>query len=64
MTVNTVLPGYVATERLEQLADAAAKRTGATKESIFESYSTGTPVGRVGTLSILDFSAARHCVPI
>jgi 3-oxoacyl-[acyl-carrier protein] reductase len=49
VTVNTVLPGYVATERLEQLADANAKRTGASKESIFESYKTGTPVGRVGT---------------
>jgi len=48
VTVNTVLPGYVATERLEQLADATAKRTGATRESIFESYKTGTPVGRVG----------------
>ncbi len=49
VTVNTVLPGYVATERLEQLADASAKRTGASKESIFDSYKTGTPVGRVGT---------------
>jgi 3-oxoacyl-[acyl-carrier protein] reductase len=49
VTVNTVLPGYVATERLDQLADANAKRTGASKESIFESYKTGTPVGRVGT---------------
>lgn len=48
VTVNTVLPGYVATERLEQLAEATAKRTGATRESIFESYSNGTPVGRVG----------------
>ena len=49
VTVNTVLPGYVATERLIQLADAAAARTGATRESVLESYRTGTPVGRVGT---------------
>lgn len=48
VTVNTVMPGYVATERLEQLADAAAKRTGASRESIFETYRAGTPVGRVG----------------
>jgi 3-oxoacyl-[acyl-carrier protein] reductase len=48
VTVNTVLPGYVATERLEELAAATTKRTGATRESIFESYRTGTPVGRVG----------------
>jgi 3-oxoacyl-[acyl-carrier protein] reductase len=48
VTVNTVMPGYVATERLEQLADAAAQRTGASRESIFESYREGTPVGRVG----------------
>ena len=49
VTVNTVLPGYVATERLEDLAAATANRTGATRASIFESYKTGTPVGRVGT---------------
>jgi 3-oxoacyl-[acyl-carrier protein] reductase len=48
VTVNTVLPGYVATERLEELAAATTKRTGATRESILESYKTGTPVGRVG----------------
>jgi 3-oxoacyl-[acyl-carrier protein] reductase len=48
VTVNTVLPGYVATERLEELAAATTKRTGATKESILESYKAGTPVGRVG----------------
>ena len=48
VTVNTVLPGYVATERLEELAAAATKRTGATRESILESYKAGTPVGRVG----------------
>jgi 3-oxoacyl-[acyl-carrier protein] reductase len=49
VTVNTVLPGYVATERLEQLAEATAKRTGASRESITDSYKEGTPVGRVGT---------------
>ncbi len=48
VTVNTVLPGYVGTERLEELAAATGKRTGATRDSIFESYKTGTPVGRVG----------------
>ena len=48
VTVNTVLPGYVATERLEQLAEATAKRTGASRESIEDSYKEGTPVGRVG----------------
>ncbi len=49
VTVNTVLPGYVATERLDQLAAAAATRTGNSKESIVDSYKNGTPVGRVGT---------------
>jgi 3-oxoacyl-[acyl-carrier protein] reductase len=48
VTVNTVLPGYVATERLEELAAASTKRTGATRESIMDSYKNGTPVGRVG----------------
>lgn len=49
VTVNTVLPGYVGTERLDQLAAAASERTGATRDSIYETYKTGTPVGRVGT---------------
>jgi 3-oxoacyl-[acyl-carrier protein] reductase len=49
VTVNTVLPGYVGTERLVELADATTKRTGATRESILESYKSGTPVGRIGT---------------
>ena len=48
VTVNTVLPGYVATERLEELATATSKRTGASRESIVDSYKAGTPVGRVG----------------
>jgi 3-oxoacyl-[acyl-carrier protein] reductase len=49
VTVNTVLPGYVGTERLEQLAAATSQRTGATRDSVYETYKTGTPVGRVGT---------------
>ncbi len=49
VTVNTVLPGYVGTERLVELADATTKRTGATRESILDSYKSGTPVGRIGT---------------
>jgi 3-oxoacyl-[acyl-carrier protein] reductase len=48
ITANTVLPGYVGTERLEELAVATTKRTGQTRDSIFESYAAGTPVGRVG----------------
>ena len=48
VTVNSVLPGYTATERLDELADATIKRTGATREQIFARYVSETPAGRIG----------------
>ena len=47
--MNTVLPGYVATEQPGRTRERGhMKRTGVTKESILDSYKSGTPVGRVG----------------
>ncbi len=48
VTVNTVLPGYTETDRLSGLADAAVKRTGTTKEAIYDAYRAKTPAGRLG----------------
>ncbi len=48
VTVNTVLPGYTETERLEALAEATTKRTGATRESIYDGWRAETPAKRLG----------------
>lgn len=48
VTVNTVLPGFTATERLESLAASTTKTTGATREQVFAGYVAHTPAGRLG----------------
>ncbi|MEI6741135.1 MAG: SDR family oxidoreductase [Gemmatimonadaceae bacterium] len=48
VTVNTVLPGYTATERLDMLASVTAARSGTTPESVFAGWVSRTPVGRLG----------------
>ncbi|HYW50814.1 MAG TPA: SDR family oxidoreductase [Gemmatimonadaceae bacterium] len=48
VTVNTVLPGFTATERLEALAEANTKRTGATREAVYGGWIAQTPAGRLG----------------
>jgi 3-oxoacyl-[acyl-carrier protein] reductase len=48
VTVNTVLPGFTATERLEALAEATTKRTGATRDDVFAGWIAQTPAGRLG----------------
>lgn len=48
VTVNTVLPGFTATERLDALANATSSRTGASRESVFAGWEAETPVGRLG----------------
>lgn len=48
VTVNTVLPGYTATERLEKLAEANVQRTGTTRDAVYAGWIAQTPVGRLG----------------
>jgi len=48
VTVNTVLPGYTATERLDELADATVARTGVERESVFARFRSEAPAGRLG----------------
>jgi 3-oxoacyl-[acyl-carrier protein] reductase len=48
VTVNTVLPGYTATERLDELAEATMKRTGVSREAVFDRWRAETPAARIG----------------
>jgi 3-oxoacyl-[acyl-carrier protein] reductase len=48
VTVNTVLPGYTETERLVALADANARRTGASVQSVYDGWKATTPSKRLG----------------
>lgn len=48
VTVNTVLPGFTATERLDNLAAATSQRTGQAPEAIFAGWASESPLGRVG----------------
>jgi len=48
VTVNSVLPGFTATERLDALASATSTRTGQSRESVFDAWTAETPVGRLG----------------
>jgi len=46
--VNSVLPGLTDTERLVALADSNTKRTGASRDAIYEGWRAGIPVKRLG----------------
>ncbi|MCC6241640.1 MAG: SDR family oxidoreductase [Gemmatimonadaceae bacterium] len=48
ITVNTVLPGFTATERLDALAEATTKRTGTTRDAVYAGWIAQTPAGRLG----------------
>jgi 3-oxoacyl-[acyl-carrier protein] reductase len=48
VTVNTVLPGYTETERLETLAAATSERVGSSREAVFDGWRATTPAGRLG----------------
>ena len=47
VTVNNVLPGYTRTERLTELADAVAGRTGGEAAAVYESWESEIPMGRL-----------------
>lgn len=48
VTVNNVLPGYTRTERLGELAEAGAARTGSPAKAFFDRWAAETPAGRLG----------------
>ncbi|SDG72723.1 SDR family oxidoreductase [Bosea robiniae] len=48
VTVNVVLPGRIHTERVDQLDDAAAARSGGTRDAIAKASIATIPAGRYG----------------
>lgn len=49
VTVNNMMPGYTATERVEELADAIAKREGVDASAIRARWEAEIPMKRLGT---------------
>lgn len=47
VTVNSVLPGYTATDRLTDLAEVKAKDLGTTQEALMETWASMAPIGRL-----------------
>lgn len=48
ITVNTVMPGYMKTERLKYLASDISAKTGRSKEDVFDDWIEAVPAGRLG----------------
>jgi 3-oxoacyl-[acyl-carrier protein] reductase len=48
ITVNNILPGYTRTERVEELADATAKKEGVTRKDIIARFEREIPMRRLG----------------
>jgi 3-oxoacyl-[acyl-carrier protein] reductase len=48
ITVNGVLPGFTATDRLDELLDGRAARTGVDRDAIDRGVTASIPVGRMG----------------
>lgn len=61
VTVNNVLPGYTRTERLVELGEAVAGRTGGTVEGVYAGWEKEIPMGRLAEPSELGALAAFLC---
>ncbi|HXF96690.1 MAG TPA: SDR family oxidoreductase [Gemmatimonadales bacterium] len=48
ITVNVVCPGFIATERIEELVQARAKREGRSRDAVLRDMVSGIPLGRMG----------------
>jgi 3-oxoacyl-[acyl-carrier protein] reductase len=48
VTVNNLMPGYTRTDRVEQLAKAAADRSGTSSKETFAKWEKEIPMGRLG----------------
>jgi 3-oxoacyl-[acyl-carrier protein] reductase len=49
VTVNGLIPGRIHTERVDQLDEAAAKRTSKTSKEVADASRATIPMGRYGT---------------
>ncbi len=64
VTVNTLLPGTIATDRLIQLNRAAAERSGTSPEEAIKRAGAAVPVGRLGTVEEFGAVAAFLASPL
>jgi 3-oxoacyl-[acyl-carrier protein] reductase len=53
--VNNVCPGFTMTDRVEQLANATAERTGVSRDDVVRNWESTIPLGRIG--STAEFAA-------
>lgn len=63
VTINSVLPGYTETERLDALREQLAGRTGKAPEQVVEGWIGKTPEGRLGKPEELGAAIAWLCSP-
>ncbi len=63
VTVNAVLPGYTLTERQDELANAAAARTGRPREEIVAGWIGNTPIGRMAQPDEIGAMVGFLCSP-
>ncbi|MEE4274144.1 MAG: SDR family oxidoreductase [Thermoanaerobaculales bacterium] len=61
VTINSVLPGYTATDRLLELAEATARRTGTTVDEVMEGWAVMAPVKRLLEPAEVAAAAAFLC---
>lgn len=61
ITVNMLLPGRIQTERVDELDQAAAKRSGTTLEEARAASRAAIPAGRYGTVEEFAATAAFLC---
>lgn len=61
VTVNNLLPGYTRTERLVELGEAVAGRTGSTVDEVYAGWEREIPMGRLAEPHELGALAAFLC---
>jgi 3-oxoacyl-[acyl-carrier protein] reductase len=64
ITVNTLLPGAIATDRIAQLSRAAAERQKISVEEAIQRSAQAIPVGRIGTTAEFGAVAAFLASPL
>lgn len=64
IAVNTILPGYTRTERLEELAASIQARTGRNPEAIAQGWAEHTALRRIGTPEEFAAAAAFLLSPV
>lgn len=63
ITMNSVLPGYTETERLEELAEQVSSKSGRSPDDVRDAWIKATPEGRLGQPEELGAVIAFLCGP-